>query len=647
MCGIAGFNWEDRTLIKRMTDIIEHRGPDGDGFYVDKGVSLGHRRLSIIDLSSAGKQPMSNAEGTIWITFNGEIYNFKELRLLLEQKGYQFRSNADTEVIIHGYEEWGENIVEKLHGMFAFAIWDSVHKTFFLARDRLGKKPIYYYWDNHKFIFASEMKALLLHPIKKNVDYISLNHYLAYFPVPAPRTIFTEIKKLLPGHSLTLQGNFLNIKKYWDLQFSNTYTTEREVMDRLIPLVRSSVEKRLMSDVPLGAFLSGGIDSSLIVALMSEMMPEPVKTFSIGFHEEQYNELKYARIIAEKFNTDHHEKVVEPRLMNILPKLIWQLDEPFADHSALPVFFVSQLAKKHVTVILSGDGGDELFGGYQRYVRQDIAQKMSRFPAPLLNMMQGGSKLIPKKGERASRFFDYVKMKPEERYAGWFTIFDQKMKEELYTPETREKIPELDSSEVYTQYMSSVPSSIQSLTLASGEVSSTSSAPSGSFMNKMSYADVKVYIPNDILVKVDKMSMLNSLEARVPLLDHQLVEFSAAIDPRLKMKFWEKKYLLKKAVQPILPKEIIYRQKKGFGIPLKEWFNGELKDFAYEELLSERAMSRGYFNREYVRTILNKHQKGKRNYGAHIWTLLCFEMWNRIYLDGEKIQGVNMLGVKQ
>lgn len=626
MCGIAGFNWEDKLLIKRMTDIIEHRGPDGEGFYVDNGVSLGHRRLSIIDLSSAGRQPMSNAEGTIWITFNGEIYNFKELRLLLEQKGYHFRSNTDTEVIIYGYQEWGENVVEKLHGMFAFAIWDSVCKRFFLARDRLGKKPIYYYWDNQKFIFASEMKALLLHPIKKNVDYISLNHYLAYFPVPAPRTIFTEIKKLLPGHSLTLQGKALTIKKYWDLQFSNTFRTEREVMDRLIPLVRSSVEKRLMSDVPLGAFLSGGIDSSLIVALMSEMMPEPVKTFSIGFHEEQYNELKYARIIAEKFNTDHHEKVVEPPLIDVLPKIIWQLDEPFADHSALPVFFVSQLARKHVTVVLSGDGGDELFGGYQRYVRQDIAQKMSRFPVPLLNMMQEGSKLIPKKGERASRFFDYVKMKPEERYAGWFTIFDQKMKAELYTPETREKISELNSSEVYTKYMSSV--------------------PSGSFMNKMSYADIKVYIPNDILVKVDKMSMLNSLEARVPLLDHQLVEFSASIDPRLKIKSLEKKYLLKKAVQPILPKEIIYRKKKGFGIPLKEWFNGELKDFANEELLSERAMSRGYFNREYVRTILNKHQEGKRNYGAHIWMLLCFEMWNRIYLDGENVPGEKKFGEK-
>jgi len=621
MCGICGFNWEDKVLVKKMADSLVHRGPDDSGYYVDSKVSLGHRRLSIIDLSKKGKNPVHNEEGTIQVVFNGEIYNYKEIKDELELKGHRFYSNTDTEVIVHAYEEYGPTCVKKFNGMFSFALYDTKHNRIFIARDRLGIKPLFYYYKDKKFIFASELKAILQYPMfKREIDYNSFNHYFAFFHVPAPLTIFKDVKKLLPGHYLILDKNGLKITQYWDLNFSSDYKDEQYYISKIKNLLDSSVKKRLMSDVPIGAFLSGGLDSSAIVATMSKLSNSPVKTFSIGFlGAEGFSELKYAREVAEHFNTHHHEFEVSPDTIHILPKIVWQCDEPYSDHSALPVYFVSELARRHVTVTLSGDGGDELFGGYERYFRQKLAQKLSFIPEFIGKgvFAKAGSLLPGIRGYRASKFFDYVYMNPDERYSNWFTIFDKEMKEEFYSDKLKSKISSLDSSMIYTDQMNK--------------------CNSKHIMNKISYADFKVYIPNDILVKLDKMSMLHSLEARVPLLDHEFVEFSATIPPWFKVHKHVKKYLFKKAMKDVLPKNIIYRKKKGFGIPLGPWFRNELKSYAYDTLLSNEAINRGYFNKYYVQKILDNHQLGRRNYGSHIWSMLCFEIWNKIYIDNEKI----------
>lgn len=613
MCGICGFNWGDKALVKQMTNVLVHRGPDQEGFFVDSNISLGHRRLSIIDLSESGRQPIHNENKTIYITYNGELYNYKTLREELEQKKHKFYSDTDTEVIVHAYEEYGEDCLKKFNGMFAFCIYDSKKKKLFLARDRLGKKPLYYYFRDGKFIFASELKAILLHDIKKNINYQGINDYLAYFYIPQPDTIFEDIKKLLPGHYMVLEKNNLKISKYWDFEYIETDISEEDCKNKILSFLRDSVKIRLMSDVPLGAFLSGGIDSSAIVAFMSEFQ-KPVKTFSIGFPDEEFSELDYAREVANHFGTEHHELVVDPNKIEILPKIIWQLDEPFADHSCLPSYYLTQLARKHVKVCLSGDGGDELFGGYERYRYQLWSNYYNKLPKFVGNnvyrLMSGRFK------DKMKRFSEFSYLPEEQRYSKWFTIFSEKEKEELYSDFMNKKITNKDSSYTMTKDYKSYKNKL----------------------NNLFYIDIKQYIPNDIFTKVDKMSMLNSLEVRVPLLDYRMVELSAIIPSKFKVNNFNKKYIFKKALKGIIPDKIIERKKQGFGIPIENWFKSDLKSYSQDILLSERCIQRNYFKKDYIKDLFEKHSRGERNYGNHIWELLCFELWNRIYIDGEKVK---------
>lgn len=613
MCGICGFNWGDKDLVRQMTNILTHRGPDQEGFFVDSNISLGHRRLSIIDLSENGKQPIHNEDKTIYITYNGELYNYKSLKEELEHKKHRFYSNTDTEVIIHAYEEYGEDCLKRFNGMFAFCIYDSKKKKLFLARDRLGKKPLYYYFKDGEFIFASELKAILLHDIKKNINYQGINDYLAYFYIPQPDTIFEDIKKILPGHYMVFEKNSLKIGKYWDFDYMEADISKEDCKTKILSLLRDSIKIRLMSDVPLGAFLSGGVDSSAIVALMSELQ-RPIKTFSIGFPDEGFSELNYAREVANHFGTEHHELVVDPCKVDVLPKIIWQLDEPFADHSCLPVYYLAKLARKYVKVCLSGDGGDELFGGYDRYRYQLLSNYYNKLPKLIGSnthkILNGRVK------DKAKRFSEFSYLPEEQRYSKWFTIFSEKEKEDIYSDFMNKKITNKDSSSVmiknYKNYNDK--------------------------LNNLFYIDIKQYIPNDILTKIDKMSMINSLEVRVPLLDYRLVELSAIIPSRFKVNWFNKKCIFKKALKGIIPDKILERKKQGFGIPIESWFKNDLKSYAQDILLSERCVQRNYFKRDYVKDLLEKHSRGEKNYGNHIWELLCFELWNRIYIDGEKVK---------
>lgn len=628
MCGICGkinLNNQpiDEALLKRMTLVLSHRGPDDEGIYVKNNVGLGHRRLSIIDLSALAHQPMSNEDGTIWIVYNGEIYNFLVLRDELIRKGHVFRSKSDTETIIHLYEEYGVECLRYLRGMFAFAIWDERDKSLFLARERVGKKPLYYCHSNDSFLFASEIKSILQDDsIAKKPDYMAIHNYLTYQFVPSPRTAFKGIKKLPPAHYLILKDGKADIKRYWKLSYLPKHKMgiediRREIIDRL----KEAVKIRLISDVPFGAFLSGGVDSSAVVALMAGMMNEPVKTFSIGFKEDAYNELKYARMVAERFKTDHSEFIVEPKALDVIDKLVWHYNEPFADSSAIPTYYVSKLAREQVTVILNGDGSDENFAGYGRYTANEFAKEMHRyFPASLTRLLLPIIMMIPH-GKDTSNFFwrlkrflqEYAKS-PEMMNAQWLCHFTTEMKNELYTDDFISLVSLSDSFDlILDKYRE---------------------AEADNFLDKTLYADVMMYLPDDLLVKVDVASMSNSLEARSPFLDHEFMEFAARIPAGLKLKGKTTKYILKEALRGILPDEILFREKMGFGVPIDHWFRNELKGMAYDLLLSEKAISRGYFRKNVVKKILDEHTSEKWNWHNHIWNLLMLELWHRMFIDG-------------
>ena len=632
MCGICGkinFHNEpvDETLLKRMASTIAHRGPDDEGIYVKDGIGLGHRRLSIIDLSPLAHQPMSNEDGTIWIVFNGEIYNFLDLKKDLIKRGHIFRSHSDTEVILHLYEEEGTECVQKLRGMFAFAIWDDNNKSLFLTRDRVGKKPLYYWYDKNTFVFASEIKAILQDiTFQRRPDYLAIHHYLTFQDVPSPLNAFEGIKKLPPAHYLILKNGQIEIKRYWKLSYLPKHKLgveeiKREIVERL----KEAVKIRLISDVPLGAFLSGGIDSSATVALMAGMMDEPVKTFSIGFKEESYNELRYAKMVAERYKTDHTEFIVEPKAMEVIDKLVWHYNEPFADSSAIPTYYVSKLAREHVTVILNGDGGDENFAGYGRYAANEFSRKIHNFfPTPAARAILPFVMLLPHGKDpknffwRLKRFLQEYLKSPELRNGHWLCHFTNEMKSELYTDGFTDKVS-VDSFELlFDKYRD---------------------AEADSFLDKTLYADVMMYLPDDLLVKVDVASMANSLEARSPFLDHEFMEFVAGIPSELKLKGRTTKYILKEALRGILPDEVLFREKMGFGVPIDHWFRNELRDMAYDVILSERAIARGYFKKEAVEKILDEHVSGKWNWHYHIWNLLMLELWHRMFID----QDVNMI----
>ena len=631
MCGISGklyfdFSRPDETdILERMNAVLAHRGPDDTGIYCDGQIGLAHRRLSIIDLSPAGHQPMSNEDATVWIVLNGEIYNFQSLRPDLLSRGHRFLSSSDTEVILHLYEEHGTDCLRFLRGMFAFAIWDGPRRQLFLARDRLGKKPLCYQHDAHALRFASEAKAILQDPeVQAAPDPASVSQYLTYGYVPSPASAFHGFRRLPPGHFLTCRDGRVEVTRYWRLRRDRkTQRPEEEWCREIVGRLEEAVRLRMISDVPLGAFLSGGIDSSAVVALMSRASSGPVKTFSIGFEEPEYDELAYARQVAQRFGTEHHELVVRPDAAAILPKLAWHYDEPFGDSSAVPTYYVAQMTRQYVTVALNGDAGDESFGGYDRYVANLLAASFDRWPGAglLRHAIRWGLRLLPQSGSRTSllyrgrRFLDGLTDAPERRYARWLCHFYGDRKAELFTPEFLAAAGGTDALEI--------------LLAAYRE----SDAPD--FGDATLGVDAALYLPDDLLVKVDIASMAHALEARSPFLDHEFMEFAATIPFPLKIQGRVKKYILKRALTGILPDEILHRPKMGFGVPIDHWLRHELKDMAFDTLLSSRAISRGYFRVGTVRRLLDEHLRKRTSWHYLLWTLLMLELWHRTYIDGD------------
>ena len=636
MCGICGKIYIDKTkrvnphLIDRMTSVLNHRGPDDRGVYADGHVGLGHQRLSIIDLSSAGHQPMPNEDNSLRIVFNGEIYNFEEIKKDLETKGHIFRSQSDTEAIIHLYEEEGLECVRRLRGMFAFAIWDSNKQRLFCARDRAGQKPLVYAMADNSFLFASEIKSLLKDPaIKQTIHPEAIHHYLTYQYVPGPMTVFKCIKKLPPAHTLVFHHGNISINQYWNISYKRKikYPRISDYTEHFLDVFSEAVKIRLRSDVPLGAFLSGGIDSSATVAVMSQLLDQPVKTFSIGFEESDYNELQYAKIVADKFQTDHHEFVVKPDALKILPKVVWHYDEPFADPSVIPTYYVSKLTREHVTVALSGDGGDESFAGYERYVAERIASCYKQIPSflreKIIKKMVG---LLPHREYRWSiirrlkRFISGASKEPVHQYVQWLCYFNNEMKNSLYTSSFSSEVAASNSTEITSE--------------------AYRKCDSENLLEKLLFSDIMLYLPYDLLVKVDIASMANSLEARSPFLDHRVMEFAASLPPDIKLHGMQTKYVLKKAFEKFLPKKILYRKKMGFGVPLHKWFRQELKTASREILLEKRSIERGYFKRNTVEILLDEHVSMKADHSYRIWALLMLELWHRMFIDESEVMGI-------
>jgi asparagine synthase (glutamine-hydrolysing) len=625
MCGIAGFiSKEDsraderRILLDAMCRVITHRGPDEQGMAVIGRASLGMRRLSIIDLKT-GQQPIFNADRTKVIVFNGEIYNYRELKKDLEVRGHKFRTNSDTETILRAYDEFGTDCLKLLRGMFVFAIWDSVRQSLFIARDRVGKKPLFYSVSpNGEFIFGSELKVLLTHGgIDLEIDHSALDSYLTFGYVPEEFCIFTSVKKLQPGHFLTYADGVLKVERYWDFDYSQTKFTKREgeVAGELLEKLRDAVSVRLVSEVPLGAFLSGGVDSSAVVGLMSQIMDKPVKTFSIGFREDSFDELKFARIAARKFGTDHHEFILTPDFVEAVDDLVWHYDEPFADPSSLPTFMVSKLAREFVTVILSGDGGDELFAGYTRYATDRRRSGLGRLPRSIrAKMIRPLSEALPHRALGKNFLFN-ISLDAAARYIDSISQFNLSRKKRLYSKDYR------------SQMNGGFGAGEEAYGRIAGQVST------GNPTDNLLYLDSKTYLPSDILTKVDRMSMASSLEARSPLLDHELIEFVTRIPAELKLRGGQSKYIFKKAVEGFVPPEILYREKQGFGMPINEWINLQLKERIRSDLSDQRTRERGFFDSNYINILLDEHSSGRRDHSHPLWTLWMLELWQRRYID--------------
>jgi len=630
MCGIAGKLYCDPTrpvepeLLARMNAVLAHRGPDDAGIHCDVAVGLAHRRLSIIDLSPAGHQPMGNEDGTVWIVFNGEIYNFQALRPDLEKRGHRFRSNTDTEVLLHLYEEHGIGCLQFLRGMFAFAIWDGPRRRLFLARDRLGKKPLCYQQDGEAFRFASEVKAILQDPtVEARPNPQGISQYLTFGYVTGATSAFEGIRRLPPAHYLVWEKGAVRLERYWRLRRDRKLVrSEAEWCEAILAQLEEAVRLRLISDVPLGAFLSGGIDSSAVVAMMRRVAGGPVKTFSIGFAEPEYDELRYARSVAEYFGTEHHELIIRPDALAVLPKLAWHYDEPFGDSSAVPTYYVAEMTRQYVTVALNGDAGDENFGGYDRYRANVLAGSFDRLPGAGLfrHAIRSGLRFLPRGGRRTSllyrgrRFLDGLTETPERRYARWLCDFHDD-RAGLCTPEFVAVSGGADPLEVIlAAYRESDAPDFGDATLG---------------------VDAALYLPDDLLVKVDIASMAHSLEARSPFLDHQLMELAATIPFGLKVRGRMTKYILKRALGGLLPDEILRRRKMGFGVPIDHWLRHELRELATETLLAPRAIQRGYFRRETIARLLDEHIRGKAGWHYRLWTLLMLELWHRTYIDGD------------
>jgi asparagine synthase (glutamine-hydrolysing) len=635
MCGICGKIYFDSSrqvderLIRQMTDVLRHRGPDDGGVFVSGSIGLGHRRLSIIDLSIAGRQPMANEDGSLQIVLNGEIYNYQELRPGLEARGHVFKSQTDTEVILHLYEELGPACVQQLRGMFAFAVWDGRRQELFLARDRAGKKPLSYAIVDGSLVFASELKSLLKDPaLQSEVDPVALHHYLTYQYVPGPQTIFKGVQKLPPAHTLLLRNGDIKIERYWRLSYTDKLQLPKleDYCDQLRHVFTEAVRIRLRSDVPLGAFLSGGVDSSATVAVMAQLLDRPVKTFSIGFDDKDFDELKYAAMVARQYGTEHTEFVVRPEAVNILPVLIYHYDEPYADSSAIPTYYVSQLTREHVTVALNGDGGDESFAGYERYWADALAARYEHIPRFLREGIRRAANLLPYReyrwsfSRRLRRFLNAVTDEPARRYVRWLCYFSNDMKDDLYSAAFKQAMAGHDS-----------------VSLTEAAYAETDAA---TLLEKQLYADVTMYLPYDLLVKVDIASMANSLEARSPFLDHKVMEFAARLPADLKLRGRQGKFLLKKSFEPMLPPEILYRKKMGFGVPINRWFRTDLKQPAYDILLDSRTIGRGYFKRQAVQQLLDEHVSMCADHSYRLWALLWLELWHRMFVDKSEVLGL-------
>jgi asparagine synthase (glutamine-hydrolysing) len=627
MCGIAGFadigRMETDTLpprvdaefqlVHRMCEVIRHRGPDDEGIHVEPGVGIGMRRLSIIDLAG-GRQPIRNETGTIWIVFNGEIYNYRELREELESRGHVFSTSSDTESIVHAYEEWGEDAFARLRGMFGIALWDRPRRTLLLARDRAGIKPLHYVDRGGRLVFASEIKSLLAAgAVEPRLDIEALDHYLAFLYTPRDGSIFEGVRKLPPGHYLRWRDGATDVRQYWKLPATESFRgDEREAVDALGRVLADAVRAHMVSDVPLGAFLSGGVDSSAVVGFMARASSRPVQTFSIGFDEPQFDELEHARRVARHFGTDHHEFIVKPDALAILDRLVWHFDEPFADSSAIPTWYVSEIARQHVTVVLSGDGGDELFGGYDRYFPPPRVASFDRLRVPGLRRLAalvwphlshgtpGKALLRHVSGDARARYFDSIALfQPDERLA-------------LYSADLRGHV-----SASAEQTLARCFDRFAALPLHS----------------RMMRFDFETYLPEDVLTKVDRMSMAHSIESRVPLLDNEVIDFAATLPSRFKIRAATRKHVLKEALRPMLPPGIVDRRKQGFGVPLGAWFRGGLTSVFSDVLGSVRARQRGYFEPTFVERLIHEHLAGKRDHSLRLWQLLIFELWHREYLD--------------
>ncbi len=622
MCGIAGILRQDGRpadpgLLQRMTGVLAHRGPDGDGFHLDGPVGLGHRRLAIIDLAG-GIQPMAVEDGALWITYNGELYNFAELRPELSALGCVFRTSSDTEVVLQAYRAWGPDCLRRLRGMFAFAIWDVRARRVFAARDHLGIKPLVYTWDGSGLRFASEIKAILEdETVPRRLDPEALADYFTHLYVPTPRTVFADIKKLPPASYLLchVDGGEPEVRRYWDLDLTpRAEGSEAEWAERLEATLREAVKLQMVSDVPIGAFLSGGVDSSTVVACMARAAGRPIKTFSIGFDEADFDELTYARQVAARYGTDHFEMVVKPDVMSVLPRLAWQFDEPFADASAVPTYCVSKITREHVTVALSGDGGDEGFAGYRRYAEAvAVHERLDRLPFSLLKPVLRRLGSLRQEGARAKASLEHLGRSPIDRYHRMMTYASDAALQTL-----------LDPAALGGQAPRTGPEAFRALADRASTVD---------YVSRLQYIDIHTYLPDDILAKVDRTSMLTSLETRVPLLDHVLMEQVAAIPSHVKLREGVGKHILKEVMRPHLPAEILQRRKMGFGVPLAIWLRKDLRDFAHDVLLDARSRQRGIVRPASVEALLQRHLTGDRDYSSQLWSLICFELWCRNWWD--------------
>ena len=626
MCGIAGqlrLKGGGPQDLRPILDLLRHRGPDGIDQWSDEHCSLGQCRLAVIDLSKGAQAPLSNEDGTIWVTFNGEIYNFQELRQVLRGRGHSFRTDTDTEVIVHAYEEWGAASVERFRGMFAFALWDQRKQHLFLARDRVGKKPLFYARSADSLYFSSEIQGLLAVPdLARNVNAEAIQSYLTWGYVPAPLTGFEGIQKLPPASSLMVElggAARQDPVSYWSMSYEpKAQISEEQASAQLRDVLTEAVRLRMISDVPLGAFLSGGVDSTVVVGLMAQLSTQPVKTFSIGFDNKDYSELEHARRVANRFGTDHHEHVVRPDALSILPMLVRNFGEPFADSSAIPTYYLSKVTRGFVTVALNGDGGDESFGGYDRYLGNVLADRWGKLPglawAARLARAVPSSKDLRDPFSRAERFLSVAALQEASRYSSWMSYFHTEAKKRICTPEFLESASPLSTSDWFEELMES----------------GGAQNPADSAMS----VDVRSYLPNDLLVKMDITSMANSLEARSPFLDQDVMEFAARLPMKMKVRHRSRKDVLKKAFADLLPPENVNRPKMGFGVPVGSWFRGPLRELLADTLLSEQSKQRGYFRPEEVQRLVSEHLEEKEDHSARLWSLVMLEMWHREVVEG-------------